>query len=472
MKIKTQSWFLVSGIIMVPLLMMLSYVLFQKLFVRSDRSELPGYEDISAWLNETASARDWESARYTVRRFQRRGETAVFREDYFVLYSTIPEFTSGVSSSRENVRAFLDSNDQMSDYTFVTLNMKSTKVFILNRAIRPPHIFRSILPAPYYSEPRTLDFPAPPPPFFVPSVMIITFIVLLIVFAICMSIVITRSVSRSVQVLEGATRRIAEGELDLNVDVKGSNEITSLAKSLNKMRNDLKEKELARSRFIMGISHDLKTPLALIQGYAEAIEDGVVEDPVSRSGAVEIIIDKAGQLEGMINDLINFVQMETGEWREQLQDIDIAAFLRNFTQAVAQDVELLRHEFVSDIRLPAALSVPMDKKLAQRALENLIGNAVRYSPDGSQIRFAAALVENAVQLTVNDNGMGIEKEALPRVFEMFYRGSASRREPGMGLGLAVVKWVVDYHGWSIAASSEKGAGASFVITIPLAAYSL
>jgi len=298
-------------------------------------------------------------------------------------------------------------------------------------------------------------------------IIIIIFIVLLILFSLCMSIVITRTITGSVQVLEDATRRIAEGELDLNVVVKGNNEITSLANSLNKMRNILKEKELSRSHLIMGISHDLKTPLALIKGYAEAIEDGVTEDPVSRSGATEIIIEKADQLEDMINDLINLVRMETGEWREQLHEINITDFLKNFTRTLKADVEMFHHEFISEISLPENLSVRMNEKLVQRALQNIAGNAVRYSPSGSFIRLAAVLVENAVELTISDNGPGIDKEDLPHVFEMFYRSSPSRREQGMGLGLTVVKWVVEYHGWSVSASSEKDQGASFTITIPL-----
>jgi len=225
--------------------------------------------------------------------------------------------------------------------------------------------------------------------------------------------------------------------------------------------------ELSRSRVILGIIHDLKTPLALIKGYAEAIEDGVAEAPVSRSNAAEIIIEKAAQLEDMINDLINFARMETGEWREQLHEINITGFLKNFTRTLKADVELLHHEFISEISLPENLPVLMNEKLAQRALENLTGNAVRYSPEGSRIRFTAVLAGNAVELTISDNGPGIDKEALPHVFEMFYRGSPSRREQGMGLGLAVVKWVVDYHGWTVSASSEKDQGASFIITIPL-----
>jgi signal transduction histidine kinase len=281
-----------------------------------------------------------------------------------------------------------------------------------------------------------------------------------------MSLIIARSITKSVLVLEDATRRIAGGELDLAVNVKGSNEITSLTNSLNKMRKELKEEELRRSRFIMGISHDLKTPLALIKGYAEAIEDGVAEGAVARNEAAGIITAKADQLEGMINDLIDFVRMDTGEWQGRLKEINLAAFLRDFASGMAGGVELLNHLMIADIALGEDCSVPMDERLVQRALENLISNAIRYTPNGSRIRLEALRVDGVVQIAVSDNGPGIAEADLPHIFELFYRGSASRREQGMGLGLAVVKWVIDSHGWHITASSPPGSGACFTIRIP------
>jgi signal transduction histidine kinase len=299
---------------------------------------------------------------------------------------------------------------------------------------------------------------------FFPPLASIVLIGLLTVFVICMSIAITRTITHSVKVLEDATRRIAEGELDIKVDVKGSNEIISLASSLNKMRNALKEDDLRRSRFIMGITHDLQTPLALIKGYAEAIEDGVA---VAYPYAAAIIVGKADQLEGMINDLIDFVRMDTGEWRARLDTINLTGFLQNMATRLRSDVDLLRHTLIHEISLPENVPVQMDEGLALRAFENLMLNAVRHTPAGSVIRFSARLDGNAVELAVSDNGPGIDNADLPHVFEMFYRGSSSRREQGMGLGLSVVKWVAGCHGWSVSASSEKGKGACFTVTIPL-----
>jgi len=450
MKIQTQARLLLTGIVMAPLLLFLTFMIYRYFIEKEYVSDLPAYEDISALLEEHMSVRDWESLIRSVTHSRIIGEVAVFRDDFLVLYSTIPEFSSGAFTTRENVLFLLDDESQTSTYIFVSWGMEENRAYILVKTIRQ------------VSGPRSH-------PFFVPALLITIFFISLIVFAIGMSIAIAKTITRSVQVLENATRRIAEGELDLNVDVKGSNEITSLTNSLNKMRNALKEEELRRSRFIMGITHDLKTPLALIKGYAEAIEDGVTEDPVSRSGAAEIIAAKADQLENMINELIDFVKMDSGEWREQLNKVDIAAFLRNAAKIMSMDVGLLHRELTTAIDLPENIFILMDERLVHRVLENLIHNAVRYTPAESLIHLAATQAGSAVEIVVRDNGPGIDKDDLPHVFEMFYRGSSSRREQGMGLGLAVVKWVMDYHGWSISVSSEKGKGTCFVITIPLIA---
>jgi len=460
MKIHTQARLLVAGIIAVPLLVFLIFVIHRHFLDKEDLSGLPVYEDVSGLLQENFSARDWASVMHNLSRFRNLGDVAVviFRNDLLILYSELPDFIPDAFATWESVLPLQASSGERIitgegsppaafRFIFSSLGAENQGYILIkfkNRSIRDSLI-----------------------PFFFPAITGMILIGILILFAICMSIVITTTITNSVEVLENATRRIAEGELDLKVEVSGSNEIISLTNSLNKMRDALKEDELRRARFIMGITHDLKTPLALIKGYAEAIEDGVGEDIISRTEAAGIITAKADQLEDMINDLVNYVRMETGEWKTQLENISLLGFLQNLIKIFKNDVELLQHTLTHDIDLPENIFIPMDEKLVLRAFENLIHNAVRHTPHGSVICIAAVCLENSVELTVSDNGQGIDKEDLPHVFEMFYRGSSSRREQGMGLGLPVVKWVVDYHGWSISASSEKGKETSFNIAIPL-----
>jgi signal transduction histidine kinase len=459
MKIKTQLHLMITGILLVPLLLVIVQIVFTRSIREQEQEETAVYADLAALLDESLSLEDRENFSHFISRAGRFGNIVVFREDLLVLYSTIPEFATGAYESDAHITELFERKDSHYAYTFEAPGRMHNSVYILIQRETPPPQARG--------SPRGRG-PGDPPfiPLFFPLFVLIGFFLILILFAISMSLIIARSITKSVTVLENAARRIAAGELDLAVDVHGSNEITSLTNNLNKMRNTLKEEEQRRSRFIMGVTHDLKTPLALIKAYAEAIDDGITEDPITHTGAAEIISAKADQLESMINDLLDFVHMDSSERRGRLQPVNITAFLRAGVKVFSLDAELLHHEFRSEILLPENLSIPMDESLVLRALENLVNNAIRYTPDGSVISLCAVLEGRAVLLTVQDNGPGITKTDLPYIFDMFYRGTGSRREQGMGLGLAVVKWVVDSHGWKIAAESDNG-GACFKITIPL-----
>ena len=129
------------------------------------------------------------------------------------------------------------------------------------------------------------------------------------------------------------------------------------------MRVALKEENSRKARFIMGISHDLKTPLALIKGYAEAIADGIADDPEAIRKSLDIVGTKVDQLEGMIDDLIGFVKLDTGEWRQHLEKRTIAPILRSFAHRMTEDANLLERNFESDISLPESVSAQIDVRL-------------------------------------------------------------------------------------------------------------
>jgi signal transduction histidine kinase len=462
MKIQTQFHLLIVGILGVPVLLII--VQFIYLHADTDRGEVSVYEDIIEITDggtagsddggtQLPDFEDREKLSLFIRRISRFGDIAVFSGGFTVIYSTIPQFSAGAVSSVEAIIVMLNRlnrGDNGHAYLFESPQGIRNAGYVLIRRDT------TLLRRPFGN-------------FLYPALTVLGLLLFLIIFAISMSLFIARSITKSVMVLENATRRVASGELDLAVDVKGSNEITSLTNSLNKMRGALKEEERRRYRFIMGVTHDLKTPLALIKAYAEAIEDGVTENPATGAGATEIISAKADQLEGMIGDLIEFVRLDTGEWRGRLKNTSLSVFLRRAAKAFMMDAELLRHEFKFYSTLPHDVLVPMDERLARRALENIVNNAIRYTPDGSVVSLNAGIADNAVLLTVSDNGPGINSADLPHVFEMFYRGSSSRREQGMGLGLAVAKWVADCHGWTISASPAQRQGTCVSIMIPLPA---
>jgi signal transduction histidine kinase len=447
-KIQTQFHLLITGIIIVPILSILSQFLFFNFMENQEQAEAQIYED--SLLAEHISLQDRE----LIARFASRAnvDIVVFRDDFLVLYSSIPEFRTGTFGTTEEIFTLIVAKQKQYGYSFESPDWLESNEYVLIRR-------------------QTQSSGRPKPPRF-PIVSTWLVFLVLVVFAVGMSLSIARSITKSVLVLEDATRRIAAGELDLRVDVRGSNEITSLTSSLNQMRAALKEEENRRYRFIMGVTHDLRTPLALIKGYSEAIKDGVAGDPFSRSKATDIIISKADQLENMINDLIEFVRMDTGEWRGRLQKVNSGEFFKSFAKRISSDAELFHHPVLIDIDLPDSLYIPLDERLVIRALENIVNNAIRYTSEGTLIRFSTTALENTVRITISDNGPGIDKADLPHIFEIFYRGNSSRQEEGMGLGLAIVKWVVDSHGWSIAVTSEQnneksGFETCFTITIPL-----
>jgi signal transduction histidine kinase len=288
-------------------------------------------------------------------------------------------------------------------------------------------------------------------------------------FCIIMTIHISNTITKSITLLEKHTQRIASGDLDAEIESKvhkDDNEITRLTKNLERMRLDLKDDSERRTKFIMGISHDLRTPVAVIKGYTEAMGDGVFETVEEMKKPIEIIGAKTEQLETMINTLINFVKLNQTEWQQQLKKQKITPAIKEFAQGFVTLGGIYKRDIESDIDIPEDIEIPFDKLLFQRALENLFTNAVRYTQDGDSIRISAKQVGSAIELKIADTGSGIEKKDIDQIFDLFYRGTNSRRESGMGIGLSVVKTIITTHGWKIDVKSQRGIGTEFTISIP------
>lgn len=314
---------------------------------------------------------------------------------------------------------------------------------------------------------RFIELAGLPEPSIIIRLMPLIFMLFIIIFVTFMSLFIARSITGSVATLENTTRRIADGELDMVVGVKGSNEIISLANSFNKLRNVRKEEEHRRYFNIMGITHDLKIPLALIKANVDTIKNGIIANLEGQKHSLNVIDNKVGEMEGMINNILDFVSMDGSKTKRNIQVTDLRPFLFSFIEHVTVDAELLRHKIETNINLPANLTVNMDRMLVQRALDNIVYNSFRYTPDGACLFITADVDGLAVKLTISDNGNGINQKDLPYIFDIYYRGSESRGEKGSGMGLAVAKSIIDLHGWSISVSTERGKGAYFTITIPL-----
>jgi Signal transduction histidine kinase len=447
MKIRTQFQLLIGGIIIVPVIVMGALLLIEY-YRAPERTLIPGYREVSRIAGTDISQKDWEQLSAFISRKPQNIDFIILDTNSTVLHSTVAEFPAASRlSDPELIRLIRGSNNKYLYQMDSPTRTGESKFLVVTRILRHAH--------------------RPPDPIagIIRSIMAVFLIVL--AFSCSMSFLIARSITRSVTILEENTRRIAAGELDLSIDARGSNEITSLTLSLNRMRLALKEEQTRRFRFIMGVSHDLKTPLALIKGYTEAISDGLADDPEMMRKSLGIVGSKVNQLEEMIDDLIGFVKMDTGEWRQHLRNHAISPILQTFARRIASDGNLLKRTVEYDIAIPDTVIVPLDERLFLRALENITTNSIRYTAEGGLVRIEAGMESDGLIISVSDNGSGIAREDIPHIFDLFYRGSNSRREEGMGLGLTVVRNVADSHGWSVSVTSDPGKLTKFAIRIPI-----
>jgi len=287
----------------------------------------------------------------------------------------------------------------------------------------------------------------------------------IILFSAVMMIFIVNSLNRSIGTLEAATEKIASGDLDFELKAGGRDEIASLTRSFEKMRRQLKENSAQRSRFLMAVSHDLKTPLTAIWGYIEAISDGLAKSPELLSKYIDIIYSKSKILEERILQLLDFSKMETGEWRRHFESIDLHDFLTRIAHGYREDAAVYEREFTSSIALEKGATVMGDEKLLSRAFDNLFTNAIRYTGEKDVIGLRAYREGEYVIVVLENTGPPISDEEIEHIFEPFYRGTNSRNEPGTGLGLSIVRSILNSHGWEITASSIPEKGTQFRVCI-------
>jgi signal transduction histidine kinase len=442
-KLRARFALLVVGTIVVPLLVT-SLVFLVRFWVASRSEPVPNYTGIAAWLRDVPPGPRQDLLELFASRRPKGVQLIAIDSRDKVLLSTIPGFPPGRRIDEAALLDYLRENAGRFHFQFESPREGTDRPLLLLQLMRPPRPPFGLLRS------RTLMATA-------------YGLIGLVVFSALMSFLIARYLNRSILTLEEATRRIAEGDLDFQLTVRGGDEVASLTRSFDAMRVALKEEQARRARFIMGVSHDLKTPLSLIQGYVEAIADGLAADPPTQSRYLSVILEKTKSLEGMIGELIDFARLDTGQWQGRLQEVPIRPFLLTLARRFREDAALLKREFLARVDVPVGVRVTMEENLCTRALENLIGNALRYTPEGGTVELSAELEGSEVVITVSDTGMGISEEELPYIFDPFFRGTNSRREQGSGLGLSTVKSIVDSHGWSITARSALRRGTAFVI---------
>ena len=295
------------------------------------------------------------------------------------------------------------------------------------------------------------------------------FVFPLVLFSVVtiLSLFLIRSINSSLRKIEEATRKVAEGDFEFELKAKGNDSIASLTRSFNIMRLKVKDEYDRRARFFMGVSHDLKTPLASISGYADAVLEGYAGDKDTLDKYMEIIRSKTNLLSERVSHLIHFVKLETRDWQASFEPVILSDFLSKLAESFEIEAGIYNYRFEYDLEISKVLKVDMDRELVTRSFENLMHNAYRYSYPKSLISFSVHEKGGEIVICIVNRGDGIGQEDLPNIFEPFYRGSKGRNDDGFGLGLANVAAVIKSHGWEIYTESELKKETVFTIKIPI-----
>ena len=221
-----------------------------------------------------------------------------------------------------------------------------------------------------------------------------------------------------------------------------------------------------RREFVANASHELRTPLTMIQGYVETLVDGAWRDPARAPEFLEVIDKNVRRLADIVRDLLDLSRLESGGEVVAARPVDAGALLERVRDAYAPMAGARRQTLAVDP--PAAVSFQADPILLERALANLVDNAIKYTPEGGSVRLGAERRGDRMLLRVTDTGIGVPPEDLGRIFERFYRvdKSRSREMGGTGLGLSIVKHIAQLHGGDVAVESSPGRGSVFTITLP------
>jgi signal transduction histidine kinase len=286
--------------------------------------------------------------------------------------------------------------------------------------------------------------------------------------SILLAWLVSRWVAAPLQRMSKAAMAVADGDYRQDLQLTGPQEVQDLANSFNGMVQKVQTSQQMQRDFLANVSHELKTPLTSIQGFAQAILDGTVEEGEVRDHAAQVIFEESDRLRRLVEDLLDLARIDAGQIEFKRQPVDLQAMLNGIVDKLTLPAKEKGVVLENDLdELP--LMIGDGDRLAQ-VFTNLIDNAIRHTPSGRKVVIHGETTQGWISIHVDDSGAGIPEEDLSRIFERFYQVDKARRggkDRGVGLGLAISSQIVEAHRGRIVAQSTLGKGSRFTVQLPI-----
>ena len=284
-----------------------------------------------------------------------------------------------------------------------------------------------------------------------------TFSAIAIAVAVPLVTLLVRGITHPISNMTDVVKDFTRGDFSRRVKVRGKNELSNLGSSFNAMADELNTLEEARRSFVANVSHELRSPLTSMRGFLEAMDDGTIP-PDDRDAYIGIVLDENRRMTLMVNDLLDLARIESGQYKLSLSAFDINELIRR--AIITFEARINAKRFNVNVRLPEeAVYVEADSVRITQVLHNLIDNAIKYTPDGGELEIISSAERHIARVSIINSGPGIPEDALPHVFDRFYKAQKAHTPSGTsgtGLGLSIAKLIIDQHEQEITAESENG----------------
>lgn len=284
-------------------------------------------------------------------------------------------------------------------------------------------------------------------------------------FSILLSYLIARWIARPLDYMAQAARSVAAGEYKRDLKATGPREVESLARAFNEMIHQVQGSQKSQRDFVANVSHELKTPLTSIQGFAQAILDGTADDSTAQQHAAQVIYDESDRLKRLVEELLDLARIDAGQIEFNRDRVDLNAIITNVVERFGLRADETNVEI--EVLLPLLPAMIGDGDRLAQVFTNLVDNAIKHSPRGGRVRILGETTHGWVTIHVEDNGSGIPPNELSRIFERFYQMDKARTSQGVGLGLPISHEIIRNHHGEILAHSGVGQGSRFSVRLPL-----